>query len=85
MSKLSTTAGRAALLGAMAALAACSTMPSRKAQAPPLPQGWEDAGVAEDPAALVNWWTGFSDPTLDRLVAEGLADGPSAQIALLRV
>lgn len=50
-----TPSGRTALLGAMAALAACSTMPSRKAEAPPLPATWEDAGVAEDAAVLVDW------------------------------
>lgn len=68
-----------------AALAGCVTMPDRKAEAPPLPTGWEDAAVQSDPATLTDWWKGFNDPTLDRLIAEGLAEGPSVQLAVLRV
>ncbi len=85
------TIGRVWLMGACAptvlalALAGCSTMPDRKAEAPPLPAGWEDAEVKADPQALVDWWKGFGDPTLDRLVAEGLADGPDAKLAALRL
>ncbi|MDX2233461.1 MAG: TolC family protein [Hyphomonadaceae bacterium] len=71
---------------ASAALAAgCGTMPDRKAEAPPLPTGWEDAEIKADPQALTDWWKGFEDPTLDRMVAEGLAEGPSARLAALRL
>ena len=79
--------GRTCLMSACAAiaLAGCSTMPSRQAQAPTLPAGWEDLETRSEPAALVDWWRGFGDPTLDRLVAEGLAEGPSVKLASLRL
>lgn len=78
---------RVTLTGAFAAalVAGCSTMPDRKAEPPPLPANWEDVGTQADEAALVNWWRGFEDPTLDRLVAEGLAEGPTAKLAALRL
>lgn len=68
-----------------AALAGCSTMPDRKAEAPILPAGWEDVETRPDAGSLTDWWKGFADPTLDRLVVEGLAEGPSVQLAVLRV
>jgi NodT family efflux transporter outer membrane factor (OMF) lipoprotein len=79
---------RLSLTGACAAAAlaaACSTMPTREAEAPVLPIGWEDADIRPDPGSLTDWWKGFSDPTLDRLVAEGLAEGPSVELAFLRL
>lgn len=73
---------RAALLAA--ALAGCVTMPSERAEAPPLPSQWRDAPAgAEQP--VTDWWRRFNDPALDRLVAEALDDGPSVQIAIQRV
>ncbi len=70
---------------AAVALAGCSTMPSRHAQAPALPTGWEDLEIKAEPASLTDWWKGFSDPTLDRLVAEGLSEGPIVKLAALRL
>jgi outer membrane protein, multidrug efflux system len=70
---------------ATALAAGCSTMPKQKAEAPPLPAAWEDSEIKADPAALVDWWKGFDDPLLDRLVAEGLAEGPDARLAALRL
>ena len=67
------------------ALAGCSTMPSRHATAPALPAGWEDMELKADPASLVDWWKGFGDASLDRFVAEGLAEGPSVKLAALRL
>jgi outer membrane protein TolC len=49
-----------------------------------MPQTWVDAPVAAN-EPLTDWWMQFNDPTLNRLIAEGLHNGPSVQIALLRV
>ncbi|MGE3142181.1 MAG: hypothetical protein AB7L65_02570, partial [Hyphomonadaceae bacterium] len=81
-------AWRAALAGGLAlAAGACVTMPGEKPLPGALPQAWRDAPApaAAGSAGLINWWEGFHNPTLSALVAEGLARGPSAQIAALRV
>lgn len=67
------------------ALTACSTMPDRQATSPELPTVWTDVETAQNEAALTDWWKGFNDPTLDALVAEGLANGPSVRLAALRI
>lgn len=73
----------AALAGALAA-AGCATMPSERAEAPPLPAAWRDAPQgAEQP--VTGWWRSFNDPALNQLVDEALADGPSVQLAVSRV
>lgn len=64
--------------------AACSTMPSERAEAPPLPAAWADAPVGAD-IELSEWWRKFNDPELTRFVAEALANGPSLQLAASRV
>jgi NodT family efflux transporter outer membrane factor (OMF) lipoprotein len=78
---------RTRLAGALAAAAlsaACVTMRSERAEAPPLPSQWRDAPAgAELPVS--DWWERFNDPALDRLVEEALADGPSVQLAVSRV
>lgn len=71
-------------VGALA-LGACSTMPNRVATAPTLPTTWTDVETQASAAALTDWWTGFNDPALDRLVGEGLSSGPSVRLAALRV
>ncbi len=72
-----------ALAGALAA-GGCVTMPSERAEAPPLPSAWRDAPQgAELPVA--DWWQGFNDPALNQLVVEGLSEGPSVQLAVSRV
>src|SRR5262249_16632352 len=75
-------AGAAA--AAVLALCACVLFPREHAAAPPMPQTWVDAPVTAE-APLGDWWTQFNDPVLNRLIAEGLARGPTVQIALLRV
>lgn len=76
-------ASGASLLGALA-LAACSTMPDRRPEAPALPAAWIDAPVGAD-VELADWWRGFQDPALEQLVAEALENGPSVQLAASRV
>lgn len=74
------------LLAGASLLAGCSTMPRERAVAPPLPSAWPVAASdAATPAALTNWWNGFSDPTLDKLVEEGLERSPSVRLAYLRL
>lgn len=68
----------------VALLAACSTIPRERAEAPELPAVWRDAPAgAELPVA--DWWERFEDPALNRLVEEALVSGPSVQLALSRV
>jgi NodT family efflux transporter outer membrane factor (OMF) lipoprotein len=82
---------RITLLAGASILAGCSTMPRERPTPPPLPSSWpaasaEAAAPSAQPAiALTDWWKGFSDPTLDRLVTEGLERSPSVRLALLRV
>lgn len=69
---------------AAAAVAACSTIPRERPEAPRLPAEWRDAPAgAELPVS--DWWERFDDPALDRLVEEALVNGPSVQLALSRV
>ena len=77
---------RLSLIAAAVVLAACSTLP---AEAPPktdLPpafahgQGLEPGGLAQP-----DWWTVLGDPTLDGLVAQGLAANLDLQQAAERV
>src|SRR6185295_503955 len=69
---------------AMLALCGCVLFPREHATAPPMPQTWVDAPVTAD-APLTDWWTQFNDPTLNQLIAEGLHNGPTVQLAVLRV
>ena len=70
-------------IGALAA-GGCVTMPSERAEAPPLPSAWRDAPQgAEQP--VTDWWQGFNDPALNQLVVEALSEGPSVQLAVSRV
>lgn len=75
---------RAAALSAIAVLAACSTMPRERAEAPPLPTVWQDAPAGAE-LPVTDWWRQFNDPTLDTLVAEALQSGPSIQLAVSRI
>lgn len=75
--------GALALAGTLAA-AGCVTMPSERAEAPPLPSQWRDAPQGAE-LPVTDWWRGFNDPSLDQLVAEALNEGPSVQLAVSRV
>src|SRR5262245_55139501 len=85
--KLRQNAARARMVSAvmaLAATAACSTMPDRGPEAPPLPTTWQDAPIGAQ-VDLSEWWRKFNDPDLTRLVAEALENGPSLQLAASRV
>ncbi|MGD9965932.1 MAG: efflux transporter outer membrane subunit [Hyphomonadaceae bacterium] len=71
-------------VAAIASAAGCVTMPSERAEAPPLPGAWRDAPQA---AALpvTDWWQAFNDPALNQLVTEALSEGPDVQLAVSRV
>ena len=75
---------QAAALVGLAFAAACSTMPRERPDPGVLPAAWRDAPVGAE-VQLTDWWRQFNDPSLDRLVAEALANGPTVQIAALRV
>lgn len=77
-------ARNAAIGAALASVCACSTMPDERPTSPALPSAWQDAPVGAQ-TSLVSWWEGFDDPLLNRLVGEGLAQGPDVRLALLRV
>lgn len=81
---VSRTLYRAAALACALAAAGCVTMPSERAEAPPLPSVWRDAPQgAEQP--VTDWWRSFNDPALNQFVDEALADGPTVQLAVSRV
>jgi len=75
---------RTTALAALVFAASCSTMPDERPEAPALPTAWRDAPVGAD-VQLTDWWRQFNDPALDRLVAEALTNGPTVQLAALRV
>lgn len=64
---------------------ACSTLPTERPEAGRLPDQWMAAAVAPSSASLTDWWSGFQDPLLDRLVSEAVAEGGGPRQALLRV
>ncbi|MEQ1489383.1 MAG: efflux transporter outer membrane subunit [Terricaulis sp.] len=73
-----------ALAGALTSAAGCVTMPSERAEAPPLPSAWRDAPQGAE-LPVTDWWQGFNDPVLNQLVVEALSEGPSVQLAVSRV
>jgi NodT family efflux transporter outer membrane factor (OMF) lipoprotein len=72
------------LAGALASAAGCVTMPSERAEAPPLPSAWRDAPQGAE-LPVTDWWRGFNDPALNQLVGEALSEGPDVQLAVSRV
>lgn len=72
-----------ALSGALAS-AGCVTMPSERAEPPPLPTAWRDA-PQEASLPVTDWWQGFNDPALNQLVVEALSEGLNVQLAVSRV
>ncbi len=73
-----------ALMAALLASTACSTMPNERPEAPAMPTAWVDAPIGAD-IDLTEWWRKFNDPDLTKLVAEALTNGPSLQLAASRI
>lgn len=60
-------------------LAGCASLNSPSHASHPLPADWKNAGgfpVASPSRDLSRWWTRFGDPTLNRLIADGLENNP---------
>ena len=73
----------AAVLIAGSALAGCAAMPPASQLAQPRAL---DAAPANDAAFPADtWWTAYSDPGLDALIAQGLANSPDMAIAAARI
>ncbi len=66
-------------------LAGCSVPQSRPEIAPLVPEavGLLDGAMA--PAVALDWWRGYGDPQLDRVVEDALAGSPSLDAAEARV
>lgn len=75
---------RASIVGVAALLAGCAVPASPPAVAPIAPASL-GLGAASAPAVGEQWWKGFGDPQLDRLVADATAGNPSLDMALARV
>ncbi|RYY91481.1 MAG: RND transporter, partial [Comamonadaceae bacterium] len=82
--------GRLAATMAAVLLAGCASTagiePQARLRTPGsfgLPAG---AAAAPEAAAVpAQWWTGFGDPQLDKLVAQALADSPNLKVAQARL
>lgn len=76
----------AAAVLAMLILSACST-PALQAPSPsvPLAASFSNGTASAAPALDDAWWEGFGDPTLARLVKEGLSANQDVAMALQRV
>lgn len=77
---------RPRILPALAALllAGCAAVP----RSPPQVAQLQAAGLGLDTRSATidaDWWTGFGDPQLDRLIAAGLAGSPTLETALARL
>ncbi len=76
------------LLAALAALALAGCLPGPDYHAPEMALPARYARLAPAPVvspALQTWWTGFHDPVLDRLIAQGLSGNVSIAIAEARL
>lgn len=65
-------------------LAGCAIPASRPAIAPVAPTTL-GLGSAPAPGIARDWWKGFGDPQLDRVVADATAGNPTLDVALARV
>ncbi|GKT19270.1 efflux transporter outer membrane subunit [Acidovorax sp. SUPP2522] len=74
----------AALAGSLL-LAACTTVPADPAPVVALPAHWSGTQEAAPASSAADWWGFFGSTQLDALVAQGLDQGLSVQIALARL
>jgi NodT family efflux transporter outer membrane factor (OMF) lipoprotein len=83
--------GRMALWCLAALLTGCASMHGMKPEATrgdadqlATQQTFADVTLRDGAWPARDWWTALSDPQLDRLIREGLRDGPSLKIAAAR-
>lgn len=78
---------RVAVLGAALLASACTVGPNYRAPAPAVPAAFVEPAPkpAADPADLAQWWQGYHDPELTRLIEIGLRQAPDLQTAAARM
>jgi len=65
--------------------AACTVGPDYERPKMDLPRAYTEPAAAEGPAVPANWWTLYSDSTLDELVASGQKSNADLRLAVARV
>lgn len=75
------------LTAAAALLAGCSMVPDYERPATAIPAGWDGAGQTDAKAGTdyAQWWSRFSSPELDALMAEALANNQDVAAALATI
>jgi multidrug efflux system outer membrane protein len=69
----------------MLVLTGCAKLPLFQKPATELPAAWKDVPAQGETAIGERWWTLYADPTLERLVDEGLANNRDLAIAAARI
>ncbi|MGL5447110.1 MAG: hypothetical protein ACRDBL_07375, partial [Rhabdaerophilum sp.] len=73
---------------AVLTLGACAAVREGPALVSPVPVSWTNAGSSNEPylkADSTNWWRGYRDPILNRLIDRALIQSPTLEQALARV
>jgi NodT family efflux transporter outer membrane factor (OMF) lipoprotein len=81
-------AGAAWLLGVLLAVSGCMVGPDFKTPEAPLQPKWrasDDPRLAAQTAADTQWWKGFKDPALDRLIDLAYQQNMTLEVAGLRI
>lgn len=76
---------RLAALAAALLLAGCANMAGIETQAKPRESASLNLDAGATASAPVQWWRGFGDAQLDRLVERALADNPNLRVARARL
>lgn len=69
-------------------LGACTALQESPTLVSPVPAKWTNAGSTNEPyrkADATNWWRGYRDPILNRLIERALVQSPTLEQALARV
>ncbi|HET7289495.1 MAG TPA: efflux transporter outer membrane subunit [Thermodesulfobacteriota bacterium] len=69
------------------ASAGCTVGPDYKTPQTDLPESFQDSGAKDfsTDSIEIEWWSGFSDPVLDKLIQDALAGSYDIQIATARI
>ena len=69
------------------ASAGCMVGPDYKTPDTELPESFQDSGAKDfsTDAIEIEWWSGFNDPVLDKLIHEALEGSYDIQIATARI